>query len=44
LIERGRVVRHLMDSDRVEQARLTPGAEAVGDKLHYPASQGDLGL
>ena len=44
LIERGRDVRHLMDHDRVEEARLTPGAQAVDGKIHYPASQGDLGL
>ena len=44
LLERGRDVRHLMDHDRVEQARLNPGAEPAGGKIHYPASQGDLGL
>jgi uncharacterized protein (DUF488 family) len=42
LIERGRDVRHVMDSDRVEEARLTPGAKAVGGKIHYPAAQGQL--
>jgi uncharacterized protein (DUF488 family) len=44
LIERGRDVRHLMDSDRVEEARLTQGAKAANGKIHYPAAQGQLGL
>jgi uncharacterized protein (DUF488 family) len=44
LIELGRDVRHLMDSHKVEPARLTPGAEPAGGRIHYPATQGALGL
>ena len=38
LIERGRDVRHLMDHDRVEEARLTPGAEREDGKILYPSN------
>jgi uncharacterized protein (DUF488 family) len=38
LIERGRDVRHLMDHDRVEEARLTPGAEPEDGKIVYPST------
>jgi uncharacterized protein (DUF488 family) len=38
LIDRGRDVRHLMDHDRVEEARLTRGAEPEGGKILYPST------
>jgi uncharacterized protein (DUF488 family) len=44
LIARGRDVRHLLDDERVEQARLTPGAKPADGKVRYPAAQGLLGL
>ena len=36
LLTRGRPVFHLMGSDRVEPARLTPAAQVEGDTLVYP--------
>jgi uncharacterized protein (DUF488 family) len=36
LLARGRAVFHLMGSDRVEPAHLTPGAQIEDDKLIYP--------
>jgi uncharacterized protein (DUF488 family) len=44
LIARGRDVRHLMNTNRVEQARLTPGAEPANSTIHYPATQVPHGL
>jgi uncharacterized protein (DUF488 family) len=37
LLERGRAVLHLMGNERIEPARLTPGAKAEGRKIVYPA-------
>jgi uncharacterized protein (DUF488 family) len=37
LIVRGRTVLHLMGDDRVEAARLTPGAKVDDGKVTYPA-------
>lgn len=37
LLAAGREVFHLMGEDRVEPARLTPGAVPAPDGLHYPA-------
>jgi uncharacterized protein (DUF488 family) len=37
LLARGRTVLHLMGSDRVEPASLTPGAVPRGDVVTYPA-------
>jgi uncharacterized protein (DUF488 family) len=37
LIECGRDVRHLMDHDHVEPARLTPGAKPEDGKILYPS-------
>ncbi|WP_243450965.1 DUF488 family protein [Sphingosinicella sp. CPCC 101087] len=36
LMLNGRTVLHLMGSSRVEPAKMTPGAEASGDRIHYP--------
>jgi uncharacterized protein (DUF488 family) len=44
LIDLGRDVRHLMDSHKVEPARLTAGAEPADGKIHYPVTQGHLGV
>ncbi|WP_407154187.1 DUF488 family protein [Bradyrhizobium sp. STM 3557] len=38
LINAGRTVYHLMGTDEVQPAALTPGAVRAGDRLHYPAS------
>ena len=38
LINAGRAVYHLMDTDEVHAATLTAGAVRAGDRLHYPAS------
>ena len=38
LLHRGREVYHLMGSDRVEPAKMTPGATPFGDALRYPAA------
>lgn len=38
LINAGRTVYHLMDTDEVRAATLTAGAVRAGHKLHYPAS------
>ena len=39
LLARGKTVFHLMGSNRMEQARLTTGAEIADDKLVYPAKR-----
>lgn len=44
LLLRGREVMHLMDTDRVEPARMTSAARPDGKKLVYPAAQGALAL
>lgn len=36
LLARGRTVLHLMGGDRLEPARLTPGAEVTDGKILYP--------
>ena len=36
LLARGRTVLHLMGSDRIEPARLTPGAQVSDGKVTYP--------
>ncbi len=38
LINGGRAVFHLMDTDEVQAATLTAGAVRAGDRLHYPAA------
>jgi uncharacterized protein (DUF488 family) len=38
LLARGRTVFHLMGSDRIEPAHLTPGAKIIGDEVTYPRS------
>lgn len=38
LINAGRTVYHLMDTDQVQPAALSPGAVRAGDRLIYPAS------
>jgi uncharacterized protein (DUF488 family) len=38
LIARGRTVFHLMGENRVEPARLTPGARVEQDRILYPAA------
>jgi uncharacterized protein (DUF488 family) len=38
LLARGRTVFHLMGGDRIEPARLTPGAEIADGKVVYPAA------
>lgn len=43
LLSAGCEVLHILGPDKVEPARLTPGAEAQADgALHYPAAQGTL--
>jgi uncharacterized protein (DUF488 family) len=37
LIAQGEAVFHLMGDDRIEEAKLTPGARVVGDGVIYPA-------
>jgi len=37
LIVRGRIVLHLMGEDRIEPAKLTPGARVEDGKVTYPA-------
>jgi len=37
LLERGRTVIHLMGSDRLEPAKLTPAARFDGERITYPA-------
>jgi uncharacterized protein (DUF488 family) len=37
LLWQGREVFHLMAKNRVEPAKMTPGAVPAGDGLHYPA-------
>ena len=39
LLARGRTVLHLMGKNRVEQARLTPGAEVTDDRVVYPGAR-----
>jgi len=41
LINAGRDVYHLMDTDEVHAATLSSGAVRAGGKLHYPASGSD---
>src|SRR3954467_1233601 len=41
LLIAGETVFHIMGDDRVEPARLTPGAVAAPDGLHYPAPRSD---
>lgn len=38
LLARGKTVLHLMGSNRIEQARLTPGAKVTSDKVIYPGT------
>ena len=38
LLARGRAVLHLLGADRIEPARLTPGAEIEDGKVLYPAA------
>ena len=40
LLLAGRSVFHLMGTDRIEPAKLTPAARALGDRLTYPAPDG----
>jgi len=40
LLMRGRAVLHLMGKDRVEPARITPGAQERDGRLVYPAPDG----
>ena len=37
LLARGKTVLHLMGKDRLDPARLTPGAKVEGDAIIYPA-------
>ena len=37
LLTRGQTVLHLMGTDRVDPAKLTPGATVVDDKVFYPS-------
>lgn len=41
LIDAGRAVYHLMNVERVEPARMTPGAVRAADGIHYPAGAAD---
>jgi uncharacterized protein (DUF488 family) len=43
LIARGVAVFHLMGQDRIEPARLTPGAKVTGGSVLYPADGGNSG-
>jgi uncharacterized protein (DUF488 family) len=43
LINAGRTVYHLMGTDEVQPAALTPAAVRAGDRLHYPASTRRMG-
>ena len=37
LLTRGQTVLHLMGTDRIDPAKLTPGATVVDDKVFYPS-------
>jgi len=43
LLLAGRSVFHLMGTDRIEPAKMTPAARIQGDSLTYPAPPGEVG-